>query len=349
LPHSLLTIVGARPQFIKAALLSEALAKRKTLNHQLIHTGQHYDFGLSQQFFDEFDLETPVENLGVGGLSHVGFLSEAMVRLEPVIEQAAPSAIIVIGDTNSTLAGAMAAAKMGVPLIHIEAGLRSRDPYSPEEVNRVVTDRVSRLRLAPTPAALDTLIAEGLEEGSVWTGDLALDATLKLREALRESPPSPAAGKAIVTLHRQENTDDRGDLFAALEAVNTAAGSLDIVCPMHPRFAKALETHGLTDHAAVKRMQVSEPWGYRAMQRALMDCALIITDSGGLQREAAFHETKCVTVRPLTEWPETIDAGWNRLASTPDWITPERPVTEFGAGQAREAIADSIEAFLGSL
>jgi len=291
----------------------------------------------------------PVENLGVSGLSHVGFLSEAMVKLEPVIERAEPSAVIVIGDTNSTLAGAMAAAKMGVPLIHIEAGLRSRDPYSPEEVNRVVTDRISRLRLAPTPAALETLVSEGLDEGSVWTGDLALDATLKIHETLKGAPPSPAAGKAIVTLHRQENTDDRNDLFAALEAVNAAAGSLDIVCPMHPRFAKALETHGLADHPVIRRMEISEPWGYRAMQRALMDCAVIITDSGGLQREAAFHQTKCVTIRPLTEWPETIDAGWNRLAHTPDWITPERPVTEFGDGNAREAIADSIEAFLETI
>lgn len=346
MPHSLLTIVGARPQFIKAALLSDALAKRPNLQHQLVHTGQHYDFGLSQQFFEEFDLAPPIENLGVGGLSHVGFLSEVMAKLEPVIAKASPSAVIVIGDTNSTLAGAITAAKMGVPLIHIEAGLRSRDPYGPEEVNRVVTDRVSRLRLAPTPAALETLISEGLQEGSVWTGDLSLDAALKMCEMLKNAPPSPAAGKAIVTLHRQENTDDRNDLLAALEAVEAAAGSLEIVCPMHPRFAKSLITHGLSEHPVVRRMQTSAPWGYRTMQHALMDCAVIITDSGGLQREAAFHQTKCVTVRLLTEWPETISAGWNRLAHTPDWVTPSRPVAEFGRGDAREAIADAICAFL---
>lgn len=349
MPHSLLSIVGARPQFIKAALLSEALAKRGGLNHRLVHTGQHYDHALSQQFFDEFDMATPVENLGVGGLSHVGFLSEAMARLEPVIERESPDAVIVIGDTNSTLAGAMTAAKMGVPLVHIEAGLRSNDPYSPEEVNRVVTDRVSRLRLAPTPAALETLISEGLEDGSVWTGDLSLDAALKIRKTLDGAPASPASGKVIVTLHRQENTDTRGDLAAALDAIGEAAGNRDIVCPMHPRLANALETHGLMGHPVVQRMEVTGPWGYRAMQRALMDCALIITDSGGLQREAAFHQTKCVTIRPLTEWPETIDAGWNRLAHTPDWITPERPVTEFGDGLAREAIADAIEQFLATL
>lgn len=305
-------MIGARPQFIKAAALSRALRTRFT--EVLIHTGQHYDDTMSDVFFRELDLPTPDRNLGVGSGSHGAQTGKMMIELEPVVLAERPDWVLVYGDTNSTLAGSLVAAKLHVPIAHVEAGLRSFDRRMPEEVNRVVSDHLSDLKFCPTETGVRNLAKEGVMEGVHLVGDVMYDifvehlAIARGRRPAALDEPAFKKGFALATIHRPENTDEPSRLRTIIDGL--AGSGLPVLFPVHPRTRAALEAARLPIPSTLK---VIEPVGYLDMI-ALEDAAdVIVTDSGGVQKEAYFVGKPCVTVRETTEWPETVDAGWNTL------------------------------------
>ncbi len=314
----LMTIVGTRPEFIQTASFSRT-ARQEGHTEILVHTGQHYDHNMSDVFFADLSLPAPDLWLGVGGGSHAEQTGEMLVRLERRMLETAPDIVVVFGDTNSTVAGALAAAKLNLPIAHIEAGLRSFDRAMPEEVNRVVTDHVSDLLLAPTEAAMANLTREGLADKALLVGDVRVDLLDGLRPvtAARWLPLAARLGLppdlpfALATIHRASTTDDPGHLRDVVLALNSA--QLPVVLPVHPRLRKMLGQTGLELGGAVIPV---EPLGYLDMLTVLTNCAAVITDSGGLQKEAYMLRRPTVTVRDTTEWTETVDAGWNRLSGT---------------------------------
>ncbi|CAN5377446.1 O-antigen biosynthesis protein WlbD [soil metagenome] len=344
-----LTVVGARPQFVKALPVSRALARAPGLSEVMIHTGQHHDAALSDAFFDALGLPEPVENLGVHGGSHGVMTGRMLVALAGVIARVAPDLVIVYGDTNSTLAGALAAAQSGVPLAHVEAGLRVFDRTLPEETNRVVVDHLSTLLFAPTRAAAAHLGREGIVEGVHHVGDVMQDAVLVMaamptpegEDILSRLALTPG-GYAVATLHRAATTGDARGLTAAVGYLRAQAAKRPVVMPLHPRTRDAAARLGVD----LAGLTVIEPIGPLRMQRLLAGCAAVFTDSGGLQKEAYFHRKPCVTLRDATEWIETVDAGWNRLWTVPDY-RPRREIDDYGAGDAAEKIVASVTAFLG--
>ncbi len=336
------TIVGARPQFIKAAAFSRELRER----HQevLVHTGQHYDPALSDVFFQELELPKPDHHLGVGSGSHGRQTGQMLERLESVLTDETPDWVVVFGDTNSTLAGALAAAKLRLPLAHVEAGLRSFDRSMPEEVNRIVADHCSDLLFCPTDTAIDQLAREGLSERAHLTGDIMYDSLLRHlplieeRSGIIERFGLAPGGYTLATVHRASNTDDP----AALGRILDALAQLDepVVFPMHPRARLALVSADLETAANV---QAIEPVGYLEMLALERTARMVLTDSGGVQKEAYLLGVPCVTLREETEWPETLIDGWNVLAgSEPQRIVeaarrprPEgEPPQLFGDGHA---------------
>jgi UDP-N-acetylglucosamine 2-epimerase len=346
-----LSVIGARPQFVKAAVLSRALRERH--DEVLVHTGQHYDDLMSDVFFRELGLPEPDLNLGVGSASHAVQTARALEGLEAAMVEHQPDTVIVYGDTNSTLAGALAAAKLGIPVAHVEAGLRSNDLSMPEEINRVLTDHVSRYLFCPTANAVECLRREGIERGVYDVGDLMYDSLLamlprvsKEAEVLKRYALQREA-YYLATVHRAANTDDA----AALGALFTAFGRLDlpVLIPLHPRTGAALEAAQI-DVAA--NVQVCEPVGYIEMLALEHNARAILTDSGGVQREAYFLAKPCVTLREETEWPETLAGGWNVLAGCDaDWIVDaakrlpplDPPSPAFGDGQAATKIVEILE------
>ncbi len=307
------SVVGNRPQFIKAAPLSAAL--RKVSDHVLVHTGQHYDAELSQIFFDELSLAPPDHEIAAGSGSHAGQTAAMLVGLEPVLLGEAPDLVLVYGDTNSTLAGSLVAAKLGLPLGHVESGLRSFDRAMPEEVNRVVADVLSDLRFCPSPTAVANLAAEGISAGVHMVGDVMVDVARTFAPAARRSQVLERLGVAregyaLVTVHRQSNTGDESmpALVAVLEALDRPA-----VFPIHPRTRAALERTGLAGRAQAAAI-LTPPLGYLDFTALLMSAAVCLTDSGGVQKEAYLHRVPCITLRDTSEWVETIALGWNRLA-----------------------------------
>lgn len=334
-----MTIVGARPQFIKAAPVSRAMAKRGDLQEVLVHTGQHFDPEMSDVFFSELDMPAPHYTLGIHGGSHGAMTGRMMMALEELTFAEKPDAILIFGDTNSTLAGALAAAKLYVPIGHVEAGLRSFLPM-PEEINRVVSDRVSRWLFCPTETAVGNLEREGISEGVHFIGDVMFDVALQMRDRGRSSSAvfqrmGLSAGEfQLATLHRAENTDDRDALARALAYLDEAARQSPLVLPLHPRTRDAASHFGLGFGA----IRVIEPVGYLAMIALLDGCTRVLTDSGGLQKEAYFFRKPCVTLRESTEWTETIEAGWNRLWNGPDYA-PRREIVAYGDGHAAERVA----------
>jgi UDP-N-acetylglucosamine 2-epimerase (non-hydrolysing) len=352
-----LTVVGTRPQFVKAFPVSRALRERH--EEVLVKTGQHYDPELSAVFFDELGIPAPDHDLQVGSGPHAVQTARMLERLGRIVDGEAPDAVLVYGDTNSTLAAALAAAKLDPPLAHVEAGLRSFDREMPEEVNRVVADHVADLLFAPSEVAVDNLAAEGVETGVHRVGDVTYDALLWAREAAADRSTVIADldltpdEYVLATVHRAANTDDHGRLRAIVEGLATAP--LPVVLPAHPRTTAALEAADLADRAR-EVLTLTEPQGYLDFVRLLDGAATVATDSGGVQKEAFFCRTPCVTLRDETEWVETVAAGWNRLVGADaaairmalaDASAPDDHPTPYGDGAAAARIREVLERAVG--
>ena len=351
-----LTVVGARPQFIKAAPVSRVLRERHT--ELLVHTGQHYDDAMSGAFFRDLEMAPPDLNLGVGGGSHGAMVGEMLRRLESVLLEHKPDGVLLYGDTNSTLAGAVAAAKVIYHdgrrpwLAHVEAGLRSFNREMPEERNRIVADHLADLLLAPTEVAMQHLAREGLAERAELVGDVMVDAfnwALARAAELRPEATRGRDGYVLLTLHRAENVDDPARLGAWLDALRA---EVPVVFPAHPRTRAAMERGAI---APPDNVAVIDPVGSLEMVALLRDATLVATDSGGLQKEAYLAGVPCVTLRHETEWTETLDTGWNRLANPtpgmlhnvltdPAFLRRDRPRPPlFGSGDAAGRIVASLE------
>lgn len=341
---TILTVVGARPQFIKAAAVSRMIRKSSDFREVLVHTGQHFDDMMSDVFFRELDIPLPDEHFAIHGGGHGAMTGRMLEALETAMLKHRPDWVLVYGDTNSTLAGALAAAKLHIPLVHVEAGLRSFNRKMPEEVNRVLTDHVSKLLLSPTKVGVDNLAAEGISSGVHHVGDVMYDAMLHAQELARKSSRIldelglEAGSYVLATVHRAENTDDPLRLAAIIAALKREAEGRVVVLPLHPRTRQAVVRHGL-DLAAVR---VIDPVGHIDMARLLGGAALVMTDSGGVQKEAYFARCPCVTLREETEWVETIEHGWNRLWTTPQWRTPRSDIPDYGDGAAAVRVLEAI-------
>ena len=348
----ILTVVGARPQFVKAAMVSRAIvlhnreASGRPIVQEILHTGQHYDRAMSQVFFDELGIPDPAVNLAVGSGPHGETTARMLEGIEREILARKPDWLLVYGDTNSTLAGALAAAKLHVPLAHVEAGLRSFNKNMPEEVNRVLTDHVSSLLFCPTQAAVQNLANEGITEGVHHVGDVMYDAAIAFGEIARnrssilEQLGLKPKGYYLATVHRAENTDDRQRLAGILDGLNRLANGIPVILPLHPRTGNCIKAYGLEEIAGGLRL--IEPVSLLDMVRLEQGARLILTDSGGVQKEACFHGVPCVTLREETEWVETVAAGWNQVVGhRPEGIvaaaaaaTPSGRIREYGDGNA---------------
>jgi len=315
----ILTVVGARPQFVKAAAVSRALVEDfgTRLSEVLVHTGQHYDANMSAVFFEELGIPAPKHNLGIAGGSHGAMTGRMLEAIETVLVKEQPDWLLIYGDTNSTLAGALAAAKLHVPVAHVEAGLRSFNMRMPEEVNRIVADRVSTLLFCPTAVAVENLRSEGRTAGVHDVGDVMYDVALHVREQARcDSRVLAELGLtdrafALATCHRAENTDSRSRLSQILAALGRIARTMPVVLPLHPRTRKLITDYGMAD--ALEPLRVTEPLPFLDMVALEQAAAVILTDSGGVQKEAFFYGVPCITMRDETEWVETVDLGMNRL------------------------------------
>ena len=347
----IISVVGARPEFIQATPVSRAL--RKNHHEILVHTGQHYDYKMSQTFFDELGIPAPEYNLEVGSGSHAGQTAEILVRFEEVVQQEKPDIVIIRGDTNSTLAGALVASKLHIPVVHIEAGERSYDRRMPEEINRLVADQLSSAYFCVSQTAVKQLAREGITENVFWVGDVMLDANLANRPLarrkstilsdLRLAPDS----FGLVTVHRAANTDDPARLGNIVAALNQVGET--VVFPVHPRTRGALEK---LDVQFAENVRVIEPVGYYDMMALEENARIIATDSGGVQREAYFMQKPCLTLRDETEWTETVHVGWNKLVGVDvdvialEWKTFAPPAEQppiFGDGTAGEKIAWQLD------
>jgi UDP-GlcNAc3NAcA epimerase len=348
-----LAVVGARPQFIKHSVVQ--LALQKYFDVATIHTGQHYDDNMSAVFFQQMNIPKPQYHLSVGNLNHGAMTGRMTEEIEKIILANRPDALVVYGDTNSTLAGALAAAKLHVPVIHIEAGLRSFNRQMPEEINRVLTDHVSDILFCPTTQAIENLKNEGmlLRNGvkAVLTGDVMLDSSLLFAEYVTSPAFKVPSEFVLVTMHRAENTDDLDKLREIIAALNQLNKDIPVLMPVHPRTAKLIEKERLEI-----TFQVVEPVGYMEILYLLQRTSLVITDSGGLQKEAYFFKKPCVTVRDQTEWVELIHAGVNILANTDrsDILTKVDKMLNakmdfatqlYGDGKAAEFIAETLHGF----
>jgi UDP-GlcNAc3NAcA epimerase len=314
----IVTIVGARPQFIKAAVVSRAIAKSNDITEIIVHTGQHFDPGMSDIFFEELKIPTPGYNLGIGGGTHGQNTGRMIEAIETILIKENPDWVLVYGDTDSTLAGALAASKLHIKLAHVEAGLRSFNMRMPEEINRILTDRVSNLLFCPTNTAVSNLKDEGFDNFPTRicnSGDVMYDAALFYSEFSKEPVfVNEIAGKqfALCTIHRAENTDDKDKLNAILHGLSSISEEMQVVVPVHPRTFKKLKEFGLNSEN--DKIHFVDPVGYLEMIWLLQNCELVLTDSGGLQKEAYFFKKPCVTLREETEWVELVSTGFNILA-----------------------------------
>lgn len=311
------TVVGARPQFIKCASVSREI--RATASEFLVHTGQHYDDNMSEVFFRELDIPPPNLNLGIGGGPHGAMTGEMLRKLEEVLLAQKPDVVLIYGDTNSTLAGALAAAKLLIPVAHVEAGLRSFNRAMPEEVNRVVADSLSRWLFCPTETAVRNLANEGIKEGVYLVGDVMLDAYLDgLTRARKQSAILARLGIVpggyhLATVHRQENTDDPARLSGIVQGLAGVGAHAPVIWPMHPRTKSRLAANNISLPPEIRPI---EPVSYLDMLALEAGARIILTDSGGIQKEASWAGIPCVTMRDETEWVETVDRGDNMLAGS---------------------------------
>ncbi len=360
----ILTVLGARPQFIKAATVSRAIAGSDALSEIMVHTGQHFDANMSEIFFDELAIPAPNYHLGVAGGGHGAMTGRMLERIEEVLQQEAPDRVLVYGDTNSTLAGALAAAKLHIPVAHVEAGLRSFNRRMPEEVNRVLTDHASDLLFTPTDTASANLAHEGVDAARIHqVGDVMFDAALFYGERAEERSRVltdhglERGGYVLATVHRQENTDDPERLRAIFEAFRSVARKRPVVLPLHPRTRACLAEAGLSH--LTDALTILPPVGYLDMVMLERAAAVVATDSGGVQKEAYFYRVPCVTLRDETEWTELVDLGWNRLAA-PGRMNIEEAInaatrragdsgeTPYGQGDASTRIAAILASPAGS-
>jgi len=360
---NLLTVVGARPQFVKAATLSRAIARHNgsrpgaAIVEKIVHTGQHYDANLSEVFFQELEIPAPAFHLGIGSGSHGAQTGRMLEAIEAVIEDDKPDAVLVYGDTNSTLAAALAAAKLHVPVAHVEAGLRSFNRRMPEEINRVMADHVSTWLFCPTRLAVENLRKEGVIAGVENVGDVMYDGMLHYRsmanEAVLATLEITRKAYVLATVHRAENTDDPQRLAGVMETLGQAALKLGrVVLALHPRTRARLIEHSIDVPAGV---HVINPAPYLEMIALLANARAVLTDSGGVQKEAFFLEVPCLTLRDETEWVETRDCDANRLVGSEplrarpaldalangDW-KPDFSARPYGSGKAAEAIVDTL-------
>ncbi|MGQ0811347.1 MAG: non-hydrolyzing UDP-N-acetylglucosamine 2-epimerase [Nitrospiraceae bacterium] len=370
----IVSIVGARPQFVKLAPLSRVFHRRNghggSVEHVIVHTGQHYNSEMSAVFFKDLEIPEATYHLGVDSGTH-GYQTGRMLEgIEHVLTEIRPDMVVVYGDTDSTVAGSLTAAKLYIPIAHVEAGVRSFNRRMPEEINRVLTDHAADLLLAPTPYAMDNLKKEGLESRAVWTGDIMFDALLTWRGvAERHSQVLwrlrlPPRSYGVVTVHRAENTDDREKLQELLTVFSDIASQwFPLIFPVHPRTAKMIRD--LIDDAPMSAgLRMIEPLGYLDMLQLVCNARMVLTDSGGLQKEAFFLECPCITLREETEWVETALAGANIIAGTDPkrvkeavaiWETrvsrtrhrlyTDDAIAAFGGGRSAERICDALCAY----
>lgn len=316
----IVTIVGARPQFIKAAVVSRAIAASDKITEVIIHTGQHFDPGMSDIFFNELQIPTPAYNLAIGGGTHGQNTGRMIEAIESILIKEKPDWVVVYGDTDSTLAGALAAKKLHIKLAHVEAGLRSYNMRMPEELNRILTDRISDILFCPTDTAISNLVKEGFENFPcrfIKTGDVMYDASLFYSNRAKQPSFSGSLDNrqfVLCTIHRAENTDNEKKLKEIFDALLRISTFVDIVVPVHPRTVKKIKEFGLK--ITSEKLHLVDPVGYLEMIWLLQHSQLVLTDSGGLQKEAYFFQKACVTLREETEWVELVKTGFNILAGT---------------------------------
>lgn len=315
-------VCGARPNFMKIAPLIPAFRETGRIEPYLVHTGQHYDERMSKLFFEELEIPTPDLNLEVGSGSHAQQTAEIMKRFEPVVLEQKPDWVLVVGDVNSTIACALVAAKLGVKVAHVEAGLRSFDRSMPEEINRILTDAISDLLFVTEPSGLENLKKEGVPDEKVrFSGNVMIDTLMRNREKAERSTVLDdlgldAGAYAVATLHRPSNVDDPTTFAGILDALEAIARDLPVVFPMHPRTRANLDRMGLSERVAgIERLLVPEPYGYLDFLKLMAHSALVLTDSGGIQEETTILEVQCLTLRENTERPVTLTDGTNRLVS----------------------------------
>ncbi|KAB0574311.1 UDP-N-acetylglucosamine 2-epimerase (non-hydrolyzing) [Helicobacter pullorum NCTC 12824] len=308
----IVSVIGARPQFIKAGAVSRKILEDSELKEVMIHTGQHYDSKMSEIFFKELEIPSPKYNLGIGGFSH-GVMTGRMIEgIEKILLEEKPNFTLVYGDTDSTLAGALASVKLQIPVIHIEAGLRSFNMQMPEEINRILTDRISSLLFAPTKRAVENLQREGFENFDceiVCSGDVMYDVALYYKD--RAKKPNMVFPKEFIlcTLHRAENTENLQKMKNIFEALNKISSQIPVIMPLHPRTQNKI----LANNIQAENIYFIEPLGYLEMVWALQNCVMVATDSGGLQKEAYYFKKPCITLREETEWVELLEVGCNCL------------------------------------
>jgi UDP-GlcNAc3NAcA epimerase len=359
----ILTVVGARPQFVKAAMVSRAILEANNgsdntgIVEEIIHTGQHYDDNMSRIFFEGMNIPAPVANLKIGSGTHGEMTGRMLLGLERQIAQRRPEIVLLYGDTDSTLAGALAAAKLNIPVVHVEAGLRSFRKDMAEEINRVCTDHISSILFCPTRKAVANLKNEGITRKVHLVGDVMYDAALAFssladkESRILDELSLSAQEYYLATLHRAENTDNKKRLAAILNGLVELAQDFPVVLPLHPRTAKAAGLlHGKCD---LKQLRIVSPVSFLDMIRLERNARVIITDSGGVQKEAYFHRVPCVTVRDETEWTETVDAGWNtlvganarKLVSAVKQAGAGTTIRAYGDGKAAHRIVHIISGF----
>lgn len=353
----ILSVVGARPQFVKLAPIAKAIEKQGA-EHIIVHTGQHYDPMLSDVFFRDLGIPDPDEHLGIGSGNHGEQTGKMLIAIEPVLQKYQPDWVLVYGDTNSTLAAAVAAVKLHLPLAHLEAGLRSFNRRMPEEHNRVLTDHAANLLLAPTAVAAKHLSNEGLAKRTVVVGDVMTDVVLQVKEQVKDKP-SPIMEEfgfsegayRLATIHRPDNTDDKNRLEQILDSL--ADLDLPTVILAHPRLVAKCKEHGI--QLSRGNLLEHRPLAYPELVASALHSAGVVTDSGGLQKEAFLLGTMCTTVRPETEWVETVELGWNQLVEPGDSLVkaaqrPQAKATDkapYGDGKAAELVVKTLSNWQG--
>ena len=351
----IVTVLGARPQFIKAAVVSKMLSQVDDIHEIMVHTGQHFDNNMSQLFFEEMQLPKPSYHFDIHGLPHGALTGRMMERIEEVLLRENPDWVLVYGDTDSTLAGALAAKKLNICLAHVEAGLRSFNEAMPEELNRTLTDRISNLLFCPSETAVNQLRHEGcLANGAqiVMCGDVMKDAARQFAPLMRKPAATLPDRYILCTFHRTENVDNTQILKQLLYALEQTCNAAPIVCPLHPHTRKSMEAIGYSMEKSPIRF--IDPVGYLEMLYLLHHCTLVMTDSGGLQKEAYYMGKYCVTLRNETEWTELVDCGYNHVVGTEPAtilqtvqnlidVPPVFPIVLYGDGHAADIIAETLQ------